>query len=341
MLLSVLDQSPISSGRSHGDALQESLALARLADRLGFHRYWFAEHHNSHGLACSAPEIMIARVASETRNIRVGSGGVMLPHYASYKVAEQFALLETLYPGRIDLGIGRAPGSDQLTAAALAPEGGMRSVDNFPRQVQEVEAYLKDEMPEGHPFAKVHAVPTPQNIPQMWMLGSSDYSATVAAVLGLPFCFAHFIAGPVGAKVMEAFRGHYRPSPDYPQATASVAAHVICAETMEEADRLARGRDVWRLRIDRGIFQPFPTAEEADAVLAEAGDWERQRIAQARSQQVIGDPDHCRREIERLATEYGVDEVVVVTITHGFAARTRSYELLADVFGLTQAPAAA
>ncbi len=341
MILSVLDQSPISAGRSHRDALQESLELAKRADALGYHRYWFAEHHNSQGLACSAPEIMIARVAAETQHIRVGSGGVMLPHYASYKVAEQFALLETLYPGRIDLGIGRAPGSDQLTAAALAGEGGMRNIDHFPRQVQEVALYLKDQMPEDHPFARVHAVPKPENIPEMWMLGSSDYSATVSAVLGLPFCFAHFIAGAVGAKVMEAFRSHYRPSPDYPAPTASVAAHVICAPTMEEAERLAKGRDVWRLRIDRGVFAPFPTPEEADEILAQAGEWEKGRIAQARSQQIIGDPEHCRLGIEALAREYGVDEVVVVTITHDFAARCRSYELLAEAFGLTPAVRAA
>jgi luciferase family oxidoreductase group 1 len=341
MILSVLDQSPISAGRSHGDALQESLELARRADALGFHRYWFAEHHNSNGLACSAPEIMIARVAAETQRIRVGSGGVMLPHYASYKVAEQFALLETLYPGRIDLGIGRAPGSDQLTAAALAPEGGARSIDHFPRQVQEVALYLKDQMPADHPFARVHAVPTPDHIPQMWMLGSSDYSATVSAVLGLPFCFAHFIAGPIGAQVMQAFRGNYRPSADYPEPTASVAAHVICAPSMAAADQLARGRDVWRLRIDRGVFAPFPSPEEADAILAEAGEWEQGRIAQARSQQIIGDPDHCRRGIEALAKEYGVDEIVIVTITHDFAARCRSYELLADAFALTPAVHAA
>jgi len=280
-------------------------------------------------------------VAGETKRIRVGSGGVMLPHYASYKVAEQFALLETLYPGRIDLGIGRAPGSDQLTAAALAPEGGARSVDNFPRQVQEVEAYLKDEMPDGHPFARVHAVPMPLHSPQMWLLGSSDYSATVSAVLGMPFCFAHFIAGPIGAKVMESFRNQYRPSPDYPTPHASVAAHVICAPTMEEADQLARGRDVWRLRMDQGIYAPFPSPAEAEAVLDDVGDWERQRIQQARSQQIIGDAAHCKREIEALASEYGVDEVVIVTITHDFAARCRSYQLLADAFTLTSAVEAA
>lgn len=341
MILSVLDQSPISSGRSHADALHESLQLAKAADRLGFHRYWFAEHHNSQGLACSAPEIMIARVASETQRIRVGSGGVMLPHYSPYKVAEQFAMLETLYPGRIDLGLGRAPGSDQLTAAALAPEGGMRNVDNFPRQVQELEAYLRDTMPEGHPFARVHAVPRPLAMPEMWLLGSSDYSATVAAVLGMPFCFAHFIAGAVGAKVMESFQEHYRPSEAYQQPTSSVAAHVICAETMEEADRLARGRDVWRLRIDRGIFQPFPTPEEADEILGSMSEWEQSRITQARSQQIIGDAAHCKREIEALALEYGVGEVVIVTITHDFQARCRSYELLAEAFALTPAAQAA
>ena len=341
MILSVLDQSPISSGRSHADALNESLALARLADRLGYHRYWFAEHHNSQGLACSAPEIMIARVASETQRIRVGSGGVMLPHYSAYKVAEQFALLETLYPGRIDLGIGRAPGSDQLTAAALAPEGGARSVDNFPRQVQEVEAYLKDAMPEGHPFARVHAVPRPLGTPEMWLLGSSDYSATVSAVLGMPFCFAHFIAGPVGAKVMESFQEQYRPSEAYPQPTSSVAAHVICADTMEKADQLARGRDVWRLRMDRGIYAPFPSPAEADEVLSQVSEWEQSRATQARSQQIIGDAVHCKQAIEALALKYGVGEVVAVTITHDFQDRCRSYELLADAFCLTPAAQAA
>jgi luciferase family oxidoreductase group 1 len=341
MILSVLDQSPISAGRGHAAALAESLELAKRADRLGYHRYWFAEHHNSQGLACSAPEIMITRVAAETKHIRVGSGGVMLPHYSAYKVAEQFALLETLFPGRIDLGIGRAPGSDQLTAAALAPEGGARSVDNFPRQLQEVEAYLRDAMPEGHPFARVHAVPIPENIPQMWLLGSSDYSATVAAVLGMPFCFAHFIAGQVGAKVMEAFQEHYRPSEGYPQPTSSVAAHVICADTMEEADRLARGRDVWRLRLDRGDLRPFPSPEEADEILAELGVGEQSRITQHRSQQIIGDPAHCRQAIEQLALDYGVGEVVIVTITHDFEARCHSYELLADAFTLTPTAQAA
>ncbi len=341
MILSVLDQSPISSGRSHADALNESLALARLADRLGYHRYWFAEHHNSQGLACSAPEIMIARVASETKHIRVGSGGVMLPHYSAYKVAEQFALLETLYPGRIDLGLGRAPGSDQRTAAALAPEGGPRNVDNFPRQVQELEAYLRDVMPEGHPFARVHAVPRPETIPEMWLLGSSDYSATVSAVLGMPFCFAHFIAGPIGAKVMESFQEHYRPSASYPQPTSSVAAHVICADTMEEADKMARGRDVWRLRMDKGIYAPFPTPAEADEFLTGIGEREQGRITQARIQQIIGDAAHCKQAIEALALEYGVGEVVVVTITHDFQARCRSYELLADAFALTPTAKAA
>ena len=341
MLLSVLDQSPIASGRTHADALNESVELAKLADRLGSHRYWFAEHHNSRGLACSAPEIMIARVANETKNIRVGSGGIMLPHYSAYKVAEQFALLETLYPGRIDLGLGRAPGSDQLTAAALAPEGGARSVDNFPRQVQELEAYLRDAMPEGHPFARVHAVPIPENIPEMWLLGSSDYSATVAAVLGMPFCFAHFIAGPVGAKVMEAFQEHYRPSDAYPQPVGSLGVHVICAETAAEAEKLAKGRDVWRLRIERGIFEPFPTPEEADAVLSQIGDWERGRIMQARSQQIIGDPAQCREQIEALALQYGVGEAVILSITHDFGARCRAYELLASAFALTPASQAA
>ena len=217
----------------------------------------------------------------------------------------------------------------------------MRDADHFPRQVQELEAHLKDVLPESHPFARVHVVPRPRHIPEMWLLGSSDYSAMVAAVLGMPFCFAHFIAGGVGAKVMEVFREHYCPSEAYRQPTGSVAAHVICAETMEKADRLARGRDVWRLRIERGTSQPFPSPEEADEILGQIGDWERSRIAAVRSQQIIGDPVHCRRQIEALALDYGVGEVVVVTITHSAEARRRSYELLANAFALTPANVAA
>lgn len=348
LTLSVLDQSPVRSGGSHRQALQETIELAKLADQLGYHRYWLAEHHNAPGLAGSAPEILITRVAAETERIRVGSGGVMLPHYSAYKVAETFRMLEALYPGRIDLGIGRAPGSDQRTAVALnvksAAGGGDPNMDvrGFPQQVLDVRGYLSGAPgDEKHPFHMLRATPETDTAPEIWMLGSSDQSALVAAHFGLPFSFAHFIAGGSGAAVMQAYREGFKPSAAVPAPLANVAVFALCAETEEKAEELATCRDVWRLRVDRGVIAPVPSLEEA---LAEKAAWspaEERHARMNRSRQIIGTPGQVCEQIETLAGDYGVDEVMVVTITHDFADRRRSYELLADAFALGERPAAA
>src|SRR4051812_43244954 len=210
--LSVLDQSPVRQGVTPRDALLETVELAKHVDALGYSRYWLAEHHSSPGLAGSAPEIMVARVAGETRHLRVGSGGVMLSHYSALKVAEQFRMLETLYPGRIDLGIGRAPGSDYVTARALAHGPGALGIEEFPRQIQDLLAYLRDQIPDGHAFAGVSAQPRGATMPEPWLLGSSDQSALYAAYFGCAFSFAHFITDRMGPEIMAAYRDNFRPS---------------------------------------------------------------------------------------------------------------------------------
>ena len=332
MRLSVLDQSPIRDGGTPAQAVAETLELARLADRLGYHRYWLAEHHSSQGLAGTVPEILIGRVASETRDIRVGSGGVMLSHYAPLKVAETFRMLETLYPGRIDLGIGRAPGSDQRTASALQHGPGALGIEHFPAQIAELMGFLADELPANHPFAGVHAMPTGEGLPEFWLLGSSDQSAAYAAYFGCAFSFAHFISDEGGPAVMEAYRQHFRSVRRLAAPQGSIGVFVLCAETEEAALRLAASRDLWRLRLDQGILGPIPRIEEALAYPYSEG--ELARVAYNRRRQIVGTPDQVRERLTALASAYAVEELVVVSICFDFAARMRSYELLAEAFGV-------
>jgi luciferase family oxidoreductase group 1 len=325
----VLDQSPVPAGSRPEDALANTIDLARAAERAGYGRYWLAEHHNTRGLAGPAPEVMVATVAAATERIRVGSGGVMLPHYSSLKVAEQFHVLEALHPGRIDLGVGRAPGGDPLSAAALripTAEG-----DRFPNQVQDLIGFLEDRLDPRHPFARVRATPEPGGTPPVWLLGSSDYSAAVAAVLGTGFSFAHFINPVGGEHVVSEYRESFKPSPTFPQPQANVGVNVMCAETTEEAIRLASSVRLWRNRLRRGDPGPVPSVEEA---LEELGDRALERPSDIERRLAIGTPDEVRVELEELAERYGVDELVVLTICHDHAARVRSYELLADAFAV-------
>ena len=331
--LSVLDQSPVREGVTPRDALLETIELARHVDALGYSRYWLAEHHGSPGLAGSAPEIMVARVAAETAHIRVGSGGVMLSHYSSLKVAEQFRLLETLYPGRIDLGIGRAPGSDQLTAIALQHGPGALGIEHFPNQIADLLAFLENTMPADHPFSRIRLTPAGDTNPEIWLLGSSDQSALYAAYFGLPFSFAHFINDEGGPEIMAAYRLRFRPSPRLAAPQGSIGVFVVCAESESEARRLAASRDLWRLRQRRGIRAPFPPPE--DALAYPYSEAERREVEYHRRRQVVGTPDAVKGELLALAESYGVDEIVVLTICHDFAARKRSYALLAEAFGLT------
>jgi luciferase family oxidoreductase group 1 len=331
MLLSVLDQSPVRSGLTAADALQETLELAEAADRLGYHRYWLAEHHSTSGLAGSCPEVLIGLVAARTARLRVGAGGIMLTHYSPLKVAEQFRTLETLYPGRIDLGLGRAPGSDQLTARALA-YGAQRSPDLYPRQVADLIAWLTDALGDEHPFKGVKATPRAAGMPQIWLLGSSDESAALAAHLGAAFSFAHFISADGSVEAMREYRARFRPSSHLATPRASAAAFVVCADTDAEAQRLARSRELFIVRLYTGRGGPYPSVDEAERYPYTPR--EQMIVEHARRRCIAGAPEAVREQLERFAAEHAADELVIVTITHDPKARLRSYELVAEVFGL-------
>ncbi len=331
-VLSVLDQSPVRSGGTAADAIRETLELAQAAERLGYHRYWLAEHHSSRGLAGSSPEVLIGQVAARTTRIRVGAGGVMLGHYSAFKVAENFRMLETLFPGRIDLGIGRAPGSDQRTARALAHGPGALGVEHFPDQVADLIGFLHNTIDPGHQFAGVRAMPDGPGGPELWLLGSSDQSAAIAAHFGTAFSFAHFISSEGGAGVTRAYAEQFRPSPYLAAPRASLAVFVVCADTEAEAKRLALSRDLFLLWLSTGRSGAYPSVEEAEAYPYSAR--ERAIVEYNRQRTIAGAPEQVMARLLDFGAEYGVDEFVIVTITHDFKARLRSYELLADVFGL-------
>jgi luciferase family oxidoreductase group 1 len=337
--LSILDQSPVVAGRDPGASIRETLALARVAEEAGYARYWVAEHHNSASVAGSAPEVLLGALAATTSRIRLGSAGVMLPHYAPLKVAEQFRVLEAIAPGRMDLGLGRAPGSDRLTALALNPDP--EAAERFPQQVQEVMAWLGDGLPAGHPFAAVRAQPEVPTRPEIWILGSSDYGAQVAGLLGLRYAFAHFITdGEGAAEAIGLYRRLFRPRPGGPAAPhAAVAVAALCAESEAEAWRLWRPREIWRLGRDRGIYAPLPSLEEAHArVLSPA---EEARIAAMRRHALVGTPDHVAARTATLAAELQADEVAVLTPCPDGAARARSVRLLAGAWARLPRPALA
>ncbi|MGH8699143.1 MAG: LLM class flavin-dependent oxidoreductase, partial [Burkholderiales bacterium] len=262
--LGVLDQSPVISGHAPREAVAQTVRLAEAADRLGYARYWLAEHHGIEALGDPCPEILVARVAAATTRIRVGTGGVLLPYYSALKVAEQFRMLEALFPGRIDLGVGRAPGGDRLTAQAVA-RGPYAFADDFPEQVRDLVGFLDRTLPREHPFARVKAMPAGDSSPEVWLLGSSDYSGALAAELGLRFAFAHFINARGGDAVMRAYKAAFKPSAREPAPRSLVCVFVICAETSAEAERLAAPIDLRRLHMALGIDAPVPSYAEAAA----------------------------------------------------------------------------
>ena len=332
MQLSVLDQSPVRTGATAADAFADTLALARAADRWGYRRYWVAEHHNTEGLAGAAPEILIARIAGVTERIRVGSGGVMLSHYSPYKVAENFRVLHTLFPGRIDLGVGRAPGSDGRTAMALQAGPGAVGIDQFPNQVADLIDWLHDKLPAEHPFAGVRATPAGPDAPEFWLLGSSDQSAVYAAHFGCAFSFAHFISGLGAEEVLGAYRRLFRPSALEAAPRGSIAVFALCADSEAEADRLSMSRDLWLLRLRQGRTGAFPSPEEAAAY--PYNEQELAVVRYNRRRTIAGTPEQVKARLAEMARACGVEEVVVVTICHDFQARLRSYELLAQAFEL-------
>jgi len=331
--LSILDQSPISEGSSGAQALQNTLDLARLADQLGYHRYWVAEHHGGPMLAGPSPEALIGPIAAATTRIRVGSGGVMLPHYSPFKVAETFSLLAGLFPGRIDLALGRAAGTDPLTAFALQRDRRQAAPDDFPAQLAELLGYLDDRLPPDHPFARLaKTLPGRPERPEPWLLGSSPQSAIWAAELGLPYAFADFInAG--GAEITALYRERFAEHEHAERRPrTAVAVWVICADSDEEARRLAASGRMTFTLLRRGELIAVPPPERALEFLAAEDRSAAQRRSERRA--VLGAPATVRPELEDVVDKYGAEEAIVVSITYDHEARRHSYELLAEAFGL-------
>jgi luciferase family oxidoreductase group 1 len=329
---SVLDLAPVPTGSSPGDALRATIDLARHVEQLGFRRFWVAEHHNMPGVASSAPPVLVGQIAAATSGIRVGSGGVMLPNHAPLVVAEQFGMLEALYPGRIDLGIGRAPGSDQATAAAL----GHRGPEDFPHQLTDLIGFFTGEWPPRHPLATVHAVPGQGDAPAMWLLGSSGYSAQVAALLGLPFAFAHHFMPANTLPALALYRENFRPSATLDRPYAMVAAGVICAETDERAQWLAGPSALSFLRLRQGRPGTMPSPEEAAAYAYT--DLDRAMILERQGSQLIGSPETVRRGLTELLERTKADELMLTTMVFDPADRLRSFELVAEAMDITPQP---
>ena len=330
----MLDQVPVPAGSSGAQAVAASVELAVASEALGYRRYWVAEHHNTPSLASASPEVVVAAVAARTTSIRVGSGGVLLSHYSPLKVAETFRLLDALAPGRVDLGVGRTPGTDPVTEAALQYRPGALGDEHFAQKVVDLVGFLDGTLDPGHPYSSVRAVPTglPGDGPDVWVLGSSSTGAAAAAYLGLPFAFAHFITDRFGPQILQSYRKGFTPSARLSQPRALVAVSVVCADTDAEAARLATSLDVWRLRSEGAERGPLLPPDEAAAVALSPLD--RDRVAQHRAALVVGDPARVRLKLEELAASFGVDELVVLTVCHDPAARLRSYHLLAEAFDL-------
>ena len=332
--LSVLDLAVVGEGSSPAEALRSSVDLIRETEALGYTRYWVAEHHNMPGIASSSPAVLLAHLAAASETIRVGSGGVMLPNHAPLVVAEQFGMLEALHPGRVDLGIGRAPGTDPVTARALRRSATAASLaaDDFPEQLADLLGFFDGSFPEDHPYRSITAVPGRGYRPKLWLLGSSDYSAQAAGWLGLPFSFAHHFAAGNTLPAVAAYRRTFRPSAELDRPYLMLGVAVVCAETDEQARWLAKPGELSFLRLRSGRPGRYPTPEEA-------ADYnftphERSMLEAWRGSHVIGSPETVRAELTELVERTGADELMLTTMTHGPADRLRSYRLVAEVMGL-------
>ncbi|WP_437308893.1 LLM class flavin-dependent oxidoreductase [Sorangium sp. So ce388] len=331
MKLSVLDHSLIVSGGTAADAFRNTVELARAAESLGYHRFWLAEHHGSGHFAGVAPEVMIARVASMTSRIRVGSGGVLLTHYSPFKVAEVFRLLAAMFPGRIDLGIGRSSGSSDAMSRALA-YGAPSKGDIFPQKLADLIAFMTGAPPASEELRDVQVRPAIDEFPEIWSLGTGEQSAALAARHGLAFCFAHFFNPVSGGVFARGYRAQFQPSGTLSAPRSALGVYVICADTAGEARRLARTNDLLAVRTRRVIDGPVPSVEEADAYPYNPEDL--QTIEFDRKRLVAGEPAEVKEQLLRMAADYQVDELLITTICHDHRVRLRSYELLADTFAL-------
>ncbi|HET7095395.1 MAG TPA: LLM class flavin-dependent oxidoreductase, partial [Thermomicrobiales bacterium] len=334
--LSILDLTPIAAGSTAEQALRDSVELAMLADRLGYHRLWYAEHHNTAGLASAAPELMIDHIADRTTHIRVGSGGVMLPNHSPLKIAETFRLLEALHPGRIDLGLGRAPGTDTLTAFAMRRSREAMTAEDYPEQLAELIAYDDDSFPADHPFAAIRAVPVDVALPPIWLLGSSAFSARLAAQAGLGFAFAAHINAAGAVAALRDYRASFVPSPRYPEPRSILTVSVTVGETAEQARELSLINDLLRLRLRTGQHGRYPTLAEAKAY--RFSDAERAAIAAMPMRSLIGTATEVRAQIDDLAEQAEADEVMITTFVSELDDRRRTLVELAAAFALPAPP---
>lgn len=331
--LGVLDQVYVSEGRTAVEGLQESIRLIRAAEELGYTRFWVSEHHGMQAIAFSSPEVLIAHLAAATSRIRVGSGGIMLPHYSAYKVAENFRLLEGLHPGRIDLGLGRAPGGMPLATRALQ-ENKQVDVEQYPQQVMDLIGFLYEALPPGHRYERLLASPSIATAPEIWLLGSSGESARIAAELGTSYAFAEFFGTPGGQAAMRYYLEHFKPNPllaDRPR--TMIATLAICAETEEEADLLAKSSDLLFLGIRTGKELPYLPSVQT-AIEYPYSRMDLLFIQENRQRKVVGTPLQVKEQLLRLSEEYQAEEILINSPIHDEQARIRSYELIAEAFGM-------
>ena len=334
LVLSVVDQSPVRAGGTAGDGLRETIELAVAVEAMGYQRYWLAEHHSLPNYAGTSPEVLAGLVASRTKSIRVGSGGVMLSHYSAFKVAENFRMLAAVHPGRIDLGVGRAPGSDQLTAVALTYPGRPHDISHYPQQVLDLLGHLSGRLHPEHVFSDIQAGPGCPEVPQVWLLGSRYESAYMAAQFGLPFAYAHFFGIGVeeGPAIVEGYRKNFQPSEYLSEPLVNVGVQVLCAETEEEALRLASSRNLARLQSVTGRAKGIPTPEEALAYVYRPNEWHY--VQQYVMLCMDGNPQQVKEGMLAIAEAYQTPDLSVVTTCYGFQERVRSYELVAEAFGI-------
>lgn len=325
--LSILDQSPISSGKTAREALQTSVELAQLGETLGYERFWIAEHHNLFGLACPNPDVMLGVIGSQTKSIRIGAGAVLLPYYKPFRVAETYNLLATLFPGRIDLGLGRAPGGSAEVSMALS-DNYLKEVGAFPEKIDELISFLYQTIPKNHLFAKITPSPNPKTPPEIWLLGTSKKSGILAAEKGLPYAFGHFMSDFDGVKIVNEYRENFKKkfrSKPY----VIVAVHVICAKTMEEAHELAKSPLAWQLMQEKTNENlKIPSKQEVDEYAWSEKD--KMRMEKKKRSMVIGDPIEVKEQLERLSLLYKADELMIITITHDKEAKFNSYRFIAE-----------
>lgn len=330
MKLSILDQVPISTGKTAKEALEASLQLASLAEDFGYYRYWVAEHHNLPGLACPDPGTILGIIGAKTTKIRIGAGAVLLPHYKPFKVAETYNLLATLYPGRVDLGIGRAPGGSAETSIALSGNF-LAQVKKMPEKLTEVIQFLTSSFPEEHLFHKVEPTPIPEQPPELWLLGTSEKSSVVAAEKGMNYAFGDFMSDLNGPEIVTNYRKQFTRNHPNKSPSTIIALTVICAETEEEANRLAMSTLFQKVKSVKGLkANGVPSLEEVAKYSFTQADLEL--IKNAKRQMIIGDPDQVKRAIIEKCRNYQADEIMIVTITHNYQARIKSYELIAQAF---------